>query len=46
VKKLGVAVLAGLVLAAGVVFTQDAQSDRDVLREVRDRAEIEDLMWR
>ena len=44
-KKLGVAVLAGLVLTAGVVFTAP-QSDADVLREVRDRAEIEDLMWR
>ena len=44
-KKLGVAVLAGLVLTAWVVFTAP-QSDADVLREVRDRAEIEDLMWR
>jgi uncharacterized protein (TIGR02246 family) len=44
-KKLGMAVLAGLVLTAGVVFTA-AKSDADVLREVRDRQEIEDLMWR
>jgi uncharacterized protein (TIGR02246 family) len=44
-KKVGMAVLAGLVLTAGVVFTQ-SKSDSDVLREARDRAEIEDLMWR
>ena len=44
-KKLGMAVLAGLVLTAGVVFTA-SKSDGDVLREVRDRQEIEDLMWR
>lgn len=44
-KKLGAAVLMGLVLGAGVVFTA-SKSDSDVLREVRDRAEIEDLMWR
>jgi uncharacterized protein (TIGR02246 family) len=37
--------LAGLVLAAGVVFTA-SKSDNDVLREVKDRTEIEDLMWR
>lgn len=44
-KKVGVAVLAGLVLTAGVVYTA-SKSDGDVLREVRDRQEIEDLMWR
>ena len=44
-KKLGMAVLAGLVLTAGVVFTA-SKSDSDVLREVRDRQEIEDLTWR
>jgi hypothetical protein len=44
-KKLGFAVLAGLVLTAGVVFTA-SKSDSDVLREVRDRADIEDVMWR
>ena len=45
-KKLGVAVLAGLVLAAGVVFTADSKSDKDMMRELRDRADIEELMWR
>jgi uncharacterized protein (TIGR02246 family) len=44
-QKLGMAVLAGLVLTAGVVFTA-SKSDSDVVREARDRAEIEDLMWR
>lgn len=44
-KNVGMAVLAGLVLTAGVVFTA-GKSDSDVLREVRDRQEIEDLMWR
>ena len=44
-KSLGLAVLAGLVLTAGVVFTA-SKSDGDVLREVRDRQEIEDLTWR
>ena len=44
-KKLGMAVLAGLALTAGVVFTA-SKSDGDVLREVRDRQEIEDLTWR
>jgi uncharacterized protein (TIGR02246 family) len=45
-KKLGMAVLAGLVLAAGAVFTADSKSDKDMMRELRDRSEIEDLMWR
>ena len=44
-KKLGLLVMMGLVLTAGVVFTA-SKSDNDVLREVRDRTEIEDLMWR
>jgi uncharacterized protein (TIGR02246 family) len=44
-KKLGAAVLMGLALTVGVVFTA-SKSDNDVLREVRDRTEIEDLMWR
>jgi len=44
-KKLGMAVSAALVLTAGVVFTA-SKSDTDVLREVRDRQEIEDLTWR
>ena len=44
-KKLGMAVVAGLVLTAGVVFTA-SKSDSDVLREVKDRQEIEDLCRR
>lgn len=44
-KKLAVMVLAGLVLTAGVTYTA-SKSDGDVLREVRDRMEIEDVLWR
>jgi len=44
-KKFAVTVVAGLVLTAGVVYTA-SRSDGDVLREVRDRMEIEDVMWR
>jgi uncharacterized protein (TIGR02246 family) len=49
-KTFGMAVaglVAGVVITAGVAFTAAAsKSDGDVLREVRDRAEIEDVMWR
>ena len=38
-------VVCALMLITGVVFTQ-SKSDNDVLRQMRDRAEIEDLMWR
>ena len=44
-KKLAVTALAGLVLTAGVVYTA-SKSDGDVVREVRDRMEIDDLLWR
>lgn len=44
-RKFGVAVLAGFVLTAVAVFAA-SKSDSEVLREARDRAEIEDLMWR
>src|SRR3954468_14682655 len=44
-KKFAAGLLMGLILTAGVVFTA-SKSDNDVLREVRDRTEIEDLMWR
>jgi uncharacterized protein (TIGR02246 family) len=44
-KKLAITLLAGLVLTAGVVYSA-SRSDGDVLRDVRDRMEIEDLMWR
>ena len=45
-KKFGVGILAGLVLSAGVGVFTASKTDSDVLRETRDRAEIEDLMWR
>ena len=45
-KKLtGAAVLAGVVFTASAVFTA-SKSDDDVLRQAKDRAQIEDLMWR
>lgn len=44
-KLVGVAVLAGVVLTASAVFTA-SKSDDDVLRQARDRTQIEELMWR
>lgn len=38
-------VLAGVVLAAGTVYTA-SKADDDVLRQAKDRAQIEELMWR
>jgi len=45
-KKFAATILAGLAMTAGVVYTAASKSDGDVMREVRDRVEIEDLMWR
>ena len=45
-KKVGAGILAGLLLSAGVGVFTASKSDNDVLREMRDRADIEDLMWR
>jgi uncharacterized protein (TIGR02246 family) len=44
-RNFGIGVLVTLVLSAGVVYTQSGSND-DTLRQVRDRAEIEALMWR
>lgn len=44
-RNFGLGVLVTLVFSAGVAYTAQ-KSDTDVLREVRDRAEIEELMWR
>jgi uncharacterized protein (TIGR02246 family) len=44
-RNFGLGVLVTLVCSAGVAYTAQ-KSDDQVLREVRDRAEIEDLMWR
>jgi hypothetical protein len=44
-RLIGVAVLTGIVVTAGAVFTA-SKSDEDVLRQARDRAQIEELMWR
>jgi uncharacterized protein (TIGR02246 family) len=44
-RNFGLGVLVTLVFTAGAAYTAQ-KSDSDVLREVRDRAEIEDLMWR
>src|SRR4029453_14617000 len=45
-KKFGLGVLVALVFTAGVAYSQKQPSNDQVLREARDRAEIEDLMWR
>ena len=46
-KNFGLGVLVAMVFSAGAAYTaQKAPSNDQVLREVRDRAEIEDLMWR
>ena len=46
-RNFGLGVFVAMVFSAGVAFTaQKAPSNDQVLREARDRAEIEDLMWR
>ncbi len=45
-KNFGLGVLVALVFSAGVAYTAQKPSDDQVLREARDRAEIEDLLWR
>ena len=44
-KHFGLGVLVTLVFGAGAGYTAQ-KSDDQVMREMRDRAEIEDLMWR
>ena len=44
-RNFGLGVLVTLVFSAGAAYTAQ-KSDSDVMREVRDRAEIEELMWR
>jgi uncharacterized protein (TIGR02246 family) len=44
-KLIGGVVLGAVMFTAGAVFTAST-SDDDVLRQARDRAEIEELMWR
>jgi uncharacterized protein (TIGR02246 family) len=44
-KHFGLGVLVAAVFSAGVAYTAQ-KSDDQMLREVRDRAEIEELMWR
>jgi hypothetical protein len=46
-RNFGFGVFAAMVFSAGIAYTaQKAPSNDQVLREARDRAEIEDLMWR
>ena len=45
-KNFGLGVFIALVFTAGVAYTAQKPSDDQVLREARDRVEIEDLMWR
>jgi uncharacterized protein (TIGR02246 family) len=44
-KNIGLAVLVGIVLTAGVVSTA-SKADDDTLRQAKDRVQIEELMWR
>lgn len=45
-RNFGLGVLVALVFSAGAAYTAQKPSDDQVVREARDRAEIEDLMWR
>ena len=46
-RNFGLGVLVAMVFSAGVAYTaQKGPTNDQVLREARDRAEIEDLMWR
>jgi hypothetical protein len=45
-RKFGLGVLVAMVFSAGVAYSQKQPSNDQILREARDRAEIEDLMWR
>jgi uncharacterized protein (TIGR02246 family) len=44
-QKFGLGVLVALVFSAGVTYTAQ-KTDDQMMREIRDRAEIEELMWR
>ncbi len=44
-RNFGLGVLVAVVFSAGVAYTAQKPDDQ-VLREARDRAEIEELMWR
>ena len=45
-RKAAIGAIAGIVGTAVVAIFAAPQSDADVLRDMRDRAQIEDLMWR
>ena len=45
-RNFGLGVLVAVVFSAGVAYSAQKPSNDQVLREARDRAEIEDLMWR
>ena len=45
-RNVAIGLFAGILATAGVAVFSASKSDGDVLREARDRAEIEDLMWR
>ena len=45
-RNFGIGVVVAMVFSAGVAYSQKQPSNDQVLREARDRAEIEDLMWR
>ncbi len=45
-RNFGLGVLVAVVFSAGIAYSAQKPSNDQVLREARDRAEIEDLMWR
>ena len=45
-RNFGIGVVVAMMFSAGVAYSQKQPSNDQVLREARDRAEIEDLMWR
>jgi uncharacterized protein (TIGR02246 family) len=45
-RNVAIGLVAGILATAVVAVVGQAPSDADVMRELRDRAQIEDLMWR
>jgi 3-phenylpropionate/cinnamic acid dioxygenase small subunit len=45
-KKAAIGAIAGILVTAVVAVVGAGQSDADVLRELKDRVQIEDLLWR
>jgi uncharacterized protein (TIGR02246 family) len=46
VKNVAIGLLVGILATAGVALSSAPKSDADLFQEMRDRIDIEDLMWR